>query len=41
MIIRRTRSPEFKAKVAMEAISSRMSLQEIAAVSAERLIQVS
>jgi hypothetical protein len=38
---RRTHSPEFKAKVAMEAISGRKTLQEIAGKGAERLIQVS
>jgi putative transposase len=37
---RRLPSPEFKARVAMEAISGRKTLQEIAADGAERLIQV-
>ncbi len=35
---RRTRGPEFKARVAMEAISGRKTLQEIAADGAVRLI---
>ncbi|MCP9800737.1 transposase [Synechococcus sp. RedBA-s] len=38
---RRTHSPEFKAKVAMEAISGRRTLQEIAADHAVHPIQVS
>ena len=38
---RRTHSPEFKARVAMEAISGPMTIQEIAADGAERLVQVS
>jgi len=38
---RRTYSPEFKARVAMEAISGRKTIQEIAEDGAERLIQVS
>lgn len=38
---RRTHSPEFKARVAMEAISGGITLQEITADGAERLIQVS
>jgi transposase-like protein len=38
---RRTHSPEFKAKVAMEAISGRKTLQEIAADHAVHPIQVS
>jgi transposase-like protein len=38
---RRTHSPEFKARVAMEAISGRMTIQEIAEDGAERLIQAS
>lgn len=37
---RRTHSPEFKTRVAMELISGRKTLNEIAAVGAERLIQV-
>jgi transposase-like protein len=37
---RRTHSPEFKAKVAMEANSGRKTLQEIAPDGAERPIQV-
>jgi len=37
---RRTHSPEFKAKVTMEAISGRKTLQENAADGAERMIQV-
>jgi transposase-like protein len=38
---RRTHSPEFKARGAMEAISGRKTLQEIAAVYAVPPIQVS
>jgi putative transposase len=38
---RRTHSPEFKAKVAMEAISSRKTIQEIAADQAIHPIQLS
>ncbi len=38
---RRTHSPEFTAKVAMEAISSRKTLQEIAADHAVQPIHVS
>jgi putative transposase len=38
---RRTHSPEFKAKVAMEAISGRKTIQEIAADHAVHPIQVS
>jgi transposase-like protein len=38
---RRTHSPEFKAKVAMEAISGRKTLQEIAADHPVHPIQVS
>jgi transposase len=38
---RRTHSPEFKARVAMEAISCRKTLQEIAADHAVHPIQVS
>ncbi len=38
---RRTHSPEYKAKVAMEAISGRKTLQEIAADHALHPIQVS
>jgi len=38
---RRTHSPEFKARVAMEAISGRKSIQEIAAEHAIHPIQVS
>jgi len=38
---RRTHSPEFKAKVAMEAISGRKSIQEIGADHAIHPIQVS
>ena len=38
---RRTHSPEFKARVAMEAISGRKTLQEIAADHAIHTIQVS
>jgi putative transposase len=38
---RRTHSPEFKARVAMEAISGRKTLQEIAADHAIHPIQVS
>jgi transposase-like protein len=38
---RRTHSPEFKAKVAMEAISGRKTLQQIAADHAVHPIQVS
>ena len=38
---RRTHSPEFKAKVAMEAISGRKTIQEIAADHAIHPIQVS
>ena len=38
---RRTHSPEFKAKVAIEAISGPMTIQEIAEDGAERMIQVS
>ena len=38
---RRTHSPEFKARVAMEAISGRKTLQEIAADHAVHPIQVS
>jgi putative transposase len=38
---RHTNSPEFKARVAIEAISGPMTIQEIAANSAERMIQVS
>jgi transposase len=38
---RRTHSPEFKAKVAMEAISGRRTIQEIAAEHAIHPIQVS
>jgi len=38
---RRTHSPEFKAKVAMEAISGSKTLQEIAADHAVHPIQVS
>ncbi|APD47680.1 transposase [Synechococcus sp. SynAce01] len=38
---RRTHSPEFKSKVAMEAISGRRTLQEIAADHAVHPIQVS
>ena len=38
---RRTHSPEFKARVAMEAISSRKTIQEIAADHAIHPIQVS
>lgn len=38
---RRTYSPEFKARVAMEAISGRRTLQEIAADHAVHPIQVS
>ncbi len=34
-------SPVFKARVAMEAISGRKSLQKIAADGAERLVEVS
>jgi transposase-like protein len=41
MTKRRTHSPEFKARVAMEAISGRKTLQEIAADGAEHLIQAS
>jgi putative transposase len=41
MIKRRTQSPEFQAKVAIEVISGRKSLQEMAADVAERLILVS
>jgi hypothetical protein len=37
MTKRRTHSPEFKARDAMEAISGRKTLQEIAADGAERL----
>ena len=37
---RRTHSPEFKAKVSMEAISGRQTIQEISAYGAERLIRV-
>ena len=35
---RRTLSPEFKAMAAMEAISGRKTLQEIAAVGTQRMI---
>ena len=38
---RRTHSPEFKARVAMEEISGRKTLQKIAADHAIHLIQVS
>ena len=38
---RRTDSPEFKARVAMEAISARMTFQEVAADHAIHPIQVS
>jgi transposase-like protein len=38
---RRTHSPEFKARVAMEAISGRKTIQEIAADHAIHPIQVS
>ncbi len=38
---RRTHSPEFKARVAMEAISGRKTIQEIAADQAIHPIQVS
>jgi transposase-like protein len=38
---RRTHSPEIKARVAMEAISGRKTLQELAADHAENPIQVS
>jgi putative transposase len=38
---RRTHSPEFNARVAMEAISGRMTIQEIAADHAIHPIQVS
>ena len=38
---RRTRSPELKARVDMEAISSRMTIQEIAADHGIHPIQVS
>ena len=38
---RRTHSPEFKAKVAMEAISGRKTIQEIAADHAIHPIQMS
>ena len=38
---RRTHSPEFKARVAMEAISGRRTIQEIAAEHAIHPIQVS
>jgi transposase-like protein len=38
---RRTHSPEFKAKVAMEAISGRKTLQQIAADQGVHPIQVS
>ena len=38
---RRTHSPEFKARVAMEAISGRKTIQEIAADHAIHRIQVS
>ena len=38
---RRTHSPEFKAKVAMEAISGRKTLQQIAADHGVHPIQVS
>ena len=38
---RRTHSPEFKAKVAMEAISGRRTIQEIAAEHSIHPIQVS
>ena len=38
---RRTHIPEFKARVAMEAISVRKTLQALAADGAERIIQVS
>ena len=41
MTTRRTHSPEFKARVAMEAISGRKTLQEIAAEHAIHPIQVS
>jgi putative transposase len=41
MTKRRTHSPEFKARVAMEATSGRKPLQEIAADHAIRPIQVS
>jgi transposase-like protein len=41
MTKRRTHSPEFKARVAMEAISGRKTLQEIAADHAIHPIQVS
>jgi transposase len=41
MTVRRTHSPEFKARVAMEAISGRKTLQEIAAEHAIHPIQVS
>ena len=41
MTTRRTHSPEFKARVAMEAISGRKTLQEIAADHAIHPIQVS
>jgi putative transposase len=37
----RTHSPEFKARVAMEAITDRMTIQEIAADHAIHLLQVS
>ena len=40
MTTRRTHSPEFKARVAMEAISGRKTLQEIAADHAIHPIQV-
>mgnify|MGYP006283506277 CR=1 FL=1 len=38
---RRTHNPEFKARVAVEAISGRMTIQEIAAYHAFHPIQVS
>jgi putative transposase len=38
---RRTHSPEFKARIAMEAISGRKTLQEIAAAHSIHPIQVS
>jgi transposase-like protein len=41
MSSRLTHGPEFKAKVAMETISGRKTLQQIAAVHAIHLIQVS
>jgi transposase-like protein len=41
MSTRRTHNPEFKAKVAMEAISGRKTLQQIAADHAVHPIQVS